>query len=208
MKHNFFLLLLFAIVTDLYAQKVKPFFGMSMNIDAQFKTHGFYNIISGADFKVNEFLRPEFKIGYIVGSIESQIDSDINGNITSIFERSVSAIYIGFSPKVILFEGQDENYYFQLFPEYDFARIESIGKYLEPNVNLSNSQIQKISDTQNFFGIGIGICLYVSEKHHDVFAFNIYYQGINLGTTLTRLNFNNQEFNTKDAIGFGINYYY
>lgn len=208
MLYNLLVTLFFSTFSIINAQRIKPFFGLSMSIDNQFKTGGFYNLIAGTDCKMSKSFHPEFKIGYIVGAIDSQTEIDLDGAITSVFEGNVSAVYIGFSPKIVLSVGQDENYFFQLLPEYDFASITADTKFMEPKLSLTDVEGQKVSKTQHFFGFGVGICIYVTEKREDFFSFNVFYQGINLGTALSGLKNNSQEFNTSDAVGFGLNYYF
>jgi len=193
--------------SQLNSQEIKPFFGLSMNLNSAYQTSGFYNIIAGLDIKATDFLRPEIKIGYVLGNTDSQINS--NSSIENVFERNTTAIYIGIAPKIIL-KGQNDNYYFQLLPQYNFGKLTAVGKYYEidENSNVLFSKNEKISKFKNFLGFGVGIHVFLSENHKDGFDLNLYYQRIDFEEVVSRLEYNKQSIITKNSIGFGVNYYF
>jgi len=56
-------------------------------------------------------------------------------------------------------------------------------------------------------GIGLGLDIYVSDNNSSSVELILYYQGIELGNTLSELKFSTTNYSTKDVLGLGITYY-
>lgn len=205
--NNIFFVFVLFVSFHLNSQVIRPFAGLSMNINTAYETNGFYTIIGGFDLKATNYLRPEFKIGCAIGNIESKINS--SSGAEKVFERNTTAIYLGIVPKIII-KSNNENYYYQILPQYNFGKLEAAGKYLEidANSNVVFSKKETISKYKNFVGFGFGVHVFLSDKHKDAFDFNLYFQRIDFGELISKLEYSKQSITTKNSIGFGVNYFF
>lgn len=201
-----FIFILF-ISFQIHSQEIKSFAGLSMSLNPAYDANGFLNVIGGFDFKATNFLRPEIKVGYVFGNTDSQIDS--SSSIESIFEKNTTALYVGIVTKIVL-KGQNDSYYYQILPQYNFGKLTVVGSYVEidENSNVTFSKKEKLSEFKFFFGFGFGVHLFLSENHKEALDLNLYYQRIDFEDVISKLEYNKQSINTKNSIGFGVNYFF
>lgn len=208
MKLTFFI---FLISITISAQRLRPVIGGTIYLDTQFYKSNYLDLSAGIDYKLNKYIKPEIRVSYFFGALQDDISYDSNYNITSITTFKVSAVNFSFCPKINLFKEEDGGSYFQILPRYNISKIEATGKFLDVNQSTNpKSKIvsEKISETQHSVGIGLGICIKLSENKSNALAINLYYQRINLGSALTKLNLTKKEINTRDVLGLGIDYYF
>lgn len=210
MKQKFLLLLI--VTFSVKAQIVRPFIGLGYNRHSEFFNSSYYNLKTGLELNFKKYLKPEFEVNYFFGGTGEEINYNNQNAIVDIFSKKLSVLNIGFSPKIILFRDEDEFYYFQLLPKYNFSKIEAFGDYLlinQSDVTKSIRENEVLKSTKQSLGLGIGIVFNFSKtKKSDAIALNIMYQNIDAGSLMTRLNHNKQEINTKGVFAFEAAYYF
>jgi hypothetical protein len=210
MKYKFLLLLI--VTFSIKAQIVRPLFGVGYNRHSQFSNSSYYNFKTGLELNFEKYLKPEFELNYFFGGFENQTDYNSQGNLISVFSKKIGVLNVGFSPKIILFKDEDEFYYFQILPKYNFSKIEAIGDYLLINQNDATKSVREkeiIKETKQSIGLGLGIVFNFSKtKKSDAIALNLFYQNIDVGSMMTKLKYNKVEINTKDVFSFEIVYYF
>lgn len=201
----------FLISLGTYAQKIRPFVGVSAYIDTDFSKSFFGDLKIGAEYKLAYYLKPEIEINYMFGTLEELTDRDDTGLVLSEYSKKVAAINYSFCPKIILGnKNGDGSGYLQILPKYTYSSIQASGHRVSRNpTNLSKplEVKEKISDKQHSFGIGLGYVIDISDDNSHSLALNIYFNNIDLGNALNMLK-QDTRFKTQDVIGFGLNYYF
>ncbi len=210
MKQKFLLILI--VTFSVKSQTVRPLIGAGYNRHSEFSNSSYYNLKTGLELNFKKYLKPEFELNYFFGGFENQTDYDSQGNIIDVFSRKIAVLNVGFSPKIMLFKDEDEFYYFQFLPKYNFSKIEALGDYLLINQNDATKSIREketIKGTKQSLGLGVGIIFNLSKtKKSDSIALNLFYQNIDAGSLITKLNHNKVEINTKDVFSFEVVYYF
>lgn len=209
MKSKIILFLLFSIAVN--AQLAKPFFGFGVSYNTKFENKGFGNISTGVEFSFLKYVKPEIEIGFFFGKAHVDYKFDDQYKIINQLEKSFSSLNFSFSPKIVWKQDDDDGYFFQIMPKYSVARVEAIGNYYNVNQNentIAFAERQVLKSVKQSFGIGIGICFSVSEQDIDAIALNLYYNNNNFGGLLNDLKYNSNKNNTKNVLGFGVNYYF
>jgi predicted porin len=209
MKSKIILFLLFSM--PLNAQLAKPFFGLGWGINTEFENKGFGNISSGVEFNFLKYVKPEIEIGFFFGRAQQNSKLDGQYNVTNLLDKDFTALNFSFSPKIVWEQEEDSNAFIQIMPKYSIARVEAIGNYY--NVSLRDNTItfaerQVLKGIKQTFGIGIGICVGVSEKSTDAIALNLYYNNNDFGGLINELKYNSGQNDTKNVLSFGVNYYF
>lgn len=124
MKHYLLILLLMSSLF-VKAQRIKPFAGFSLYYNSDFKKSSYVGIHTGAEFKINLYIRPEIETSVLFGGIEEQTKLDDLGNTTDLYARSVSAINFSFSPKISLGDDDEWGSFISIRPKYNFSRIQA-----------------------------------------------------------------------------------
>ena len=65
--------ILFCLIINTFcanAQKVLPFTGIGQNINTSFRGSGYYNIATGVQCDLSNYLKPEVELRYFIGSLE------------------------------------------------------------------------------------------------------------------------------------------
>lgn len=203
--------LFFLISLGTYAQKIRPFVGVSAYIDTDFSKSFFGDFKMGTEYKLAYYLKPEIEINYMFGTLEELTDRDDTGLVLSEYSKKVSAINYSFSPKIILGnKNGDGSGYLQILPKYTYSSIQASGHRVSRNpTNLSKplEEKEEISDNQHSFGIGLGYVIDISADNSHSLALNLYFNNIDLGNALNMLK-QDRRFKTQDVIGFGLNYYF
>lgn len=203
--------LFFLISFGTYAQKIRPFVGVSAYIDTDFNKSFFGDLKAGAEYKLAYYLKPEIEISYMFGVLEELTDRNDEGLVLSEYSKKVSAINYSFCPKIILGnKNGDGSGYLQILPKYTYSSIQATGNRVSRNPsNLSKpiEEKEKVSDNQHSFGIGLGYVTDLSDDNSQSLAFNIYFNNIDLGNALNMLK-QDRKFNTQNVIGLGVNYYF
>ncbi|WP_202702172.1 hypothetical protein [Flavobacterium sp. UGB4466] len=209
MKNIFTLFFLISLGT--YAQKIRPFVGVSAYIDTDFDGSLFGDLKMGAEYKLVYYLKPEIEINYMFGALEKLTDRDNTGLLLSEYSKKVSAVNYSFCPKIILGnKNGDGTGYLQILPKYTYSSIQATGNRLSRNQgNLSKplEEKEKVSTNQHSFGIGLGCAIDLTDDNSQSLAVNIYFNNINYGSALNMLK-QDRKFKTQDVIGFGLNYYF
>ena len=208
MKKLIFIFLLFSI--SLNAQLATPFFGLGWGINTEFENKGFGNINTGIEFNFLKYVKPEIEIGFFFGRAQQNSKLDGQYNVTNLLEKDFTALNFSFSPKIVWKQEEDSNAFIQIMPKYSVARVEAIGNYY--NVSLKDNTItfaerQVLKGIKQTFGIGIGICVGVSEKSTDAIALNLYYNNNDFGDLINELKYNLGQNDTKNVLSFGVNYF-
>ncbi|MCV9928936.1 hypothetical protein OIU83_14795 [Flavobacterium sp. LS1R49] len=211
-KQIIFTLFLFIITVLKGNAQIRPFIGGAVYLHSDFEKSSFGSFSLGSEFKIIKFLRPEIEISYMFGTPEDAVSLDDKGLTISTSTKFVSAINYSFCPKIVIGDYEEDSGYIQILPKYSFSRIEARRDLASRNpADLTNPIIvrQNASDTQHSLGIGVGYMLNFSGDYSNSLAFNLYYNGINLGKALNELksNPNSSNYSTQDVLGFGINFY-
>lgn len=201
------------ISLSINAQWVRGFVGGAVYLDKDFTNSTFIGGEGGAEFRISHLFKPEIGVSFLAGALEDAITRNDQGIITNTYRRTVSAFDYSFCPKIVLGSADNEVGvgHFQIAPKYFISKIEARGNFStinQSNPSKSISEKEKVVEWQHSLGIGIGIDFAVSHKNYDSLSLNLYYQGIDLGNTLTSLKHSESKFSTKDVLGFGINYYF
>ena len=208
MKKILLLLILLSFAT--YAQKIRPFIGVSGYVHAGFEKSGFGDLKIGAEYKIFYYLKPEIEISYMLGNPEGFTDYDETGLAISEYSQKTSAFNYSFCPKIILGNKDDGDGYIQILPKYTYSNIQASGHRFSRNpVEPSKpfEEKKKVSSSEHSFGIGLGYVVDFSDENSQSIALNIYLNNVDLGKALNKLE-TNKRFNTEYVIGFGVNYYF
>jgi hypothetical protein len=203
--------LFFLISLGTYAQKTRPFIGVTSYIDTDFNKSFFGDLKLGAEYELAYYLKPEIELSYMFGALEQLTNRDNTGLILYEYSKKISAINYSFCPKIIIGnKNSDDSGYLHILPKYTYSNIEATGNrvYRNPS-NLSKpiEEKEKVSENQHSFGIGLGYVIGFSDDNNQSLAFNIYFNNIDLGHALNMLK-QDRQFKTQDVIGFGLNYYF
>lgn len=195
-----------------FAQKIRPFIGVSGYIDSDFVNSGFADIKVGLEFNATYYLKPEIEINYMFGDLEKLTYRDDVGLVLSEYSKNVSAVNFSFCPKICL--GNKGKYgssdYIQILPKYSYSMIEAKGYKVSRNPNDLSKPIKEseiIPDVKHSIGIGVGYVFYLSQENTDTLTLNLYFNNIDLGNALNGLK-QDRRYKTQDVIGFGVNYYF
>jgi len=204
------LLLLILLTFTTYAQKIRPFVGVSGYIHNSFENSGFGEVKLGAEYKVFYYLKPEIEISAMLGALEEVTNRDETGMIISVNSTKVSAVNYSFSPKFFLGNKEDGDGYIAFFPKYTYSTIHVNGDTATRNPDNLLPPIEKkdkASANQHCFGIGVGYLIDFSDDNSQSLALNLYLNNVNLGKALNKSGLE-KTLNTEYVIGFGVNYYF
>jgi hypothetical protein len=195
-----------------FAQRVRPFVGVSGYIDSDFIKSGFADLKAGTEYNATYYLKPEIEINYMFGVLEKLTNRDDAGLILSEYSKKVSAVNFSLCPKIILGNKGDDGAsgYLQILPKYTYSKIEAQGYRLSRNSNDLSKPIEEREnkpESRHSLGIGIGYVFDLSDENPDSIALNIYFNNIDLGNALNMLK-QDMRYKTNDVIGFGVNYYF
>lgn len=203
--------LLFLISFGTFAQKIRPFAGVSAYIHTDFDKSVFGDLKAGVEYKLFYYLKPEIEINFMYGVLEEVTNRDEAGLVISEYSKRASAVNYSFCPKIILGNKDgDGSGYLQILPKYTYSNIQATGHTFTRNPNNLSQPIEKkkkVSDNQHSFGIGLGYLVDFSDDNAQSLALNIYLNNIDLGKALNKLE-QDKRFNTQYVIGFGLNYYF
>lgn len=197
---------------SIFAQKLRSFVGGAAYLHTDFERSAFGNFSLGSEIKVVKFFRFEIEVGYMLGNLQDVIIRNDKGLTMSASEKSVSAMNYSFCPKIIIGDYEEDSGYIQILPRYTFSSIDAKRELTSRNpIDLSNPirERKKVSDVQHSLGIGVGYIFNFPGENQNSLALNLYYNGIDLGKALNKLNTNSDSYNysTQDAMGLGINFY-
>ena len=203
-----FLLLSIAVKS----QTVRPLMGIGYNRHSQFYNSSYYNFSTGFELNLKKHIKPEIEVNCFLGGIGDVVNYSDQNIAIDVFSSNFSVVNFGFIPKIILFKEEDEFYYFQILPKYNFSKIEAKGDYLLINQNDATKSIREketLKESKQSFGLGFGIVFNLSKtEKSDAIAFNLLYQHIDSGSLIIDLKHNNSVINTKDVFSFEVDYYF
>jgi hypothetical protein len=198
----------------LNAQRIKPFLGTSVLMNAEYNNSSILNLNGGAEFKVTNYFRPEIEAGFYFGGIREVTSNDEQGFTTSIYDRSMTAFAVSFLPKFIFNRNHELDAtfgYFQLFPIYTISNSSAFGNFVvinQENLPISTQEQQTIKAVQHSIGFGIGFLVNLSENNTNSLAINILYQPIDFGKNIEKLKYSTTEFGNKNQVGIGVKFYF
>lgn len=205
---SFFYVLILLVFSQVNAQKIRPFIGISHYFDNDFDK-GFSGINLGGEISIHTHFKPEIEISHLFGVIYDNIRDNI-GNDTNIYTRKAGATSISFCPKICLGDSREDDYVISIQPKYNFSFVNASGSNLIVNPTNPLASVEKkdsYSETRHSIGMALGIDIGISNKNSSSISFLLYYQGIEMGQAVTKLNFGNQNFKTNDVLGIGFIYY-
>jgi hypothetical protein len=206
------LLLSFTLIAcSLSAQIVRPLFGFSAFRNTDFNNQTYFNIALGAEFKAFSFLKPEIEVSYTFGLLEELTTRDDNFLINSISQSRVSAVNFGVCPKILVYNDDEGWYSLNISPRYTFSKITASNEFatINPSGNvILPLQKQETISNRHSLGIGLGICVNFSQKRGSSMALNLYFNNIELGDAINKLENNKRRIFTKDNLGLGLVYYF
>lgn len=208
MKNILQLLVLLSFGT--YAQKLRPFIGVSGYIHSDFDNKGFGDLKLGAEYKIFYYLKPEIEISAMLGALEEVTNRDETGITMSVHSTKVYSVNYSFSPKFILGNKEGGDGYITIFPKYTYSAIQANSDTAIRNPDNLSQPIEKkdkVSASHHSFGIGVGYVIDFSDDNPQSLALNLYLNNVNLGKALNKLETQNI-YNTQYVIGFGVNYYF
>lgn len=195
---------------EIQAQHLRPFGGVTVYLDNNFD-HSLIDGRAGVEFGINRFVLPEIELSLLLGSAHDISKTNENGLLQSIFTSKVSAMNFSFCPKIGLGNNGEGDSYLVILPRFSVSKIMAEGKFVQRNKSDLSKPInerEKITEWKHSLGIGVGFDVSLSDKNYNSIAFNLYYDGVDVGSTLSSLKHSGIPFNTKEIFGLGINYYF
>lgn len=213
MKKIIILVLLF-LPQIVNTQIIRGYGTINTHLTGGFERKSIVNFGVGLELKVFEFLRTEIEASYYLGTLENIETTNSDYVATNFLTRYVTAINYSLSPKFLIDISQEDDIgivYLQIIPKYNLTNITAKGSFFSLNNNNSGFNVTD-SDTFNeirrSFGIGFGIMVKLLGNRSDSFAFNLYYNNVDIGNAINKLKFSTTSLKTNNAIGVGINYYF
>ena len=117
--------------------------GIGYNRHSQFYNSSYYNVSTGFEINLKKHIKPEIEINCFLGGIGDVVNYSYQNIAIDLFSSNFSVVNFGFIPKIILFKEEDEFYYFQILPKYNFSKIEAKGDYLLINQNDATKSIRE-----------------------------------------------------------------
>ena len=183
-------LILVLISTISFAQRVRGFATIATYLDRELYASGYAKVGFGAEYKINQILRPEIETSFYFGALNDFENSNSQNQLVDNLKRYFTSFNVSFCPKIGL-GGDDENEpykgFFQIIPRYNISKITSKGSLLTINqtdFTKSTKETNTFSEIRHSLGIGIGVYVNLSEKTNDALALNLYYDGIDFGNSL------------------------
>lgn len=206
-----FVAVLFALTS--YSQRIRGFGGAAIYRDVQFNGSGFANLAVGAEYKINQIVRPEVEASVFYGSLEERTNTNSEGILTSYLDRSFTATNISICAKICIGDKANETGqgFFQILPLYSITKVMAKGRLVTVNqkdVSKSTTETENYTDIRHSLGIGIGLYAYTSKKYNNSLALNLYYNGINFGNSISNLKFSSGASYQTDVFGLGLKYYF
>ena len=207
-----YILVILLISFGSFAQKTRPYLGCGVYYSTDFNKSTFADVRAGIEYKITNYLRPEVEVNYMFGSLEDLQSVDDIGVVLSEYFKSVAAVNYSLCPKIVLGTKDEDGAsgYLQILPKYTYSRVEATGNRFSRNPSNSSTAIkesEKAIDYRHSLGIGLGWVTDFSNKNYDSIAFNVYFNNIDMGNALNRLN-QERRFKTDDVLGFGVTYYF
>jgi hypothetical protein len=205
---------LFILVTiTLNAQKIRGFGEVATYLDKELYASGFAKVAIGAEYKINQIIRPEIETSFYFGALNDFENSNSQNQLVDNLKRYFTSFTVSLCPKICIGDKENETNvgFFQILPRYSISKITSKGSLLTVNqtdFTKSTKETDIFSEIRHSLGIGIGVYVNLSEKTNDALALNLYYDGIDFGNSLTNLKFTQGKYTTKNVLGLGINYYF
>jgi hypothetical protein len=193
------------------AQFARPFVSVAADISDEFVNNGFINISTGVELKVLDFLHPQIEIGYSYGLLNENASRDSDFKINGISQAKFSVFNLGFTPKWLVYSDEEGWYSINVLPKYTFSQITAGISYANVDSNgdvvLPYNSQQALANRHSF-GIGLGICVNFSQRNKNSMAFNLYFNNIEYGDALNKLNKLDRPIYTDNVVGFGLVYYF
>lgn len=193
------------------AQKVKPFFGITYNLNNSFHGQAYYSLNSGIQYDFKRYFKPEFEISYFIGKFDDNVNYDTIGIASSLFSSEFNALNFSFIPKVTFLIGNNKGCFFYIFPKYNFSKVKAIGVNLliNPSENIKFLETKQVFyETKHSLGFGTGFVTNLFGDNSDAIALNLYFQNLDFGSVINKLNYKYDKVNTKNVLGFGVIYYF
>ena len=193
-----------------FAQKIRGFGGVDGFLNRSFDQSGFAAINVGAEYKINDFFKPEVKLGYFLAALQDRTSVDSNGLETELLVRTATAFNIGIITK-INFGDEDDTVHFQILPIYNYVNVIAKGSQFTLNAaktDLIKTAANKFVDKRHSVGFGIGVLFDLSDETFQSIAINLLYNNVDIGNALTSLNYSNRTFRTDQSLGLGIKFYF
>lgn len=183
-----------------YAQKIRPYAGISGYINSAFEQSGFGDLKLGVECSIFYYLKPEIEVSYMLGALEEVTKKNEAGLVLDSYQGKVSAVNYSLCSKILLGNKNDGDGYVQILPKYTYSNIQA-------QTTKKNEHKEKVYDTKHSLGIGLGYVIDFSEENPQTIALNLYFNNIDLGYALNKLELG-KDYKTSDVIGFGVNYYF
>ena len=208
---NFFIIAFLLIVSfSSYGQKLVGLGGFGLYLDNTFDNSSYFSANLGLEYTITNYLKPEVRFEYFLGSLPEIATFNEAFVETELFNRNVSAIVVGISPKVNLSK-KGETVQFQIIPMYNFTTVFADANLLtletQPN-SYRQTENESITAVQHSLGIGVGVLLKIESSTYQAIAFELNYNNIDLGKAFTKIDFNRDAFRTNQAFGLRIKYYF
>ena len=210
MKNFFAIAFLLLISFSSYSQKLVGLGGFGLYLDNSFDNNSYFSANLGLEYNITNYLKPEVRVEYFLGSLPEIATFNEAFVETELFNRNISAIVVGISPKINLSK-KDETVQFQIIPMYNFTTVFADANLLtletQPNTYRQTDN-EKVTDVQHSVGIGVGVLLKIESSTYQAIAFELNYNNIDLGKAFTKIDFNRDAFHTNQAFGLRIKYYF
>lgn len=207
---NLFVVFFIALSSSTFSQIVRGFAGVGYYRNTQFEKSAFVSIDGGLEFRAHKVLKPEIKASCFLVALQDNTTTDANGVETGFLTRAVTASNISLSPK-ICFGDEDETAHLQIIPMFNITNVVAQGAFFEFNSDKTKfvkTDSDKYTDTRHSFGLCIGLLCDLSNDTFQSIAFNIHYNNIEFGDAIANLKFKKGNLQTRQTLGFGINFYF
>ncbi len=209
MKH--IKIILFLLITySSSAQKIVGLGGFGLYLNNTFENNSYFSANLGLEYNLTTYLKPEVKVEYFLGALPEMSTFNNEFVETELFNRNISAVTIGISPKINL-SGKEETVQFQIIPMYNFTTVFADANIfsLNPAQDLYiKTEEESVREVQHSLGIGVGMLLKIDSETYQAIAFELNYNNIDLGNAFTKFDFNRDAFHTNQSFGFRIKYYF
>jgi hypothetical protein len=210
MKKRILFVLFLVSFTFMNAQMVRPYLGGGAYLHSDFEKSSFLSLRTGAEFKLNRYVKPEIEISGLIGSVETRSILDDNNIMTAEYTRSVSALNFSFCPKIILGNAKELDSYLVLLPRFSISNIEANKRTYTYNSTgtLATEKKETIKEWSQSFSFGIGYSFDLSDENSDSLCLILDLQGVDMGKPLNELSPKASRIDTKWTLGLGLNYYF
>ncbi len=193
-----------------FSQEIRGFGSFGASVLSNFTKTNYVNIGVGIEVNAFRFLKPEVEFKVIYAPIPIITNYDNLGFETEQIFYNLWAYNISIAPK-FHFREEDEDWFVNLYPIYNVTKINASYEYfvINPKTGISTqNSSDKVKESRHSAGFGVSFGFDFQANPKNSLSFNLNFNNIELGNALKKLPRYNGDFSSKNAISFGIAYYF